>query len=274
MKTFLLSIFLATFTIFVNAQTQDSIYQSSDKMNDWGFAITPYAFLAAQSTDVNGQALRSSFSDLSSITNAGFQIITTVRYKRATLSFDGTFATLVTGAEQGPLKIDATIEQRILDFKLGYIIFDNFEFNNSKPIKGWKLEFNIGAKYWANNVTIDDQLTLKYPLIGIDTTISNSTYLPQEWWDMMIGLKTQFILNDKVNLLVNFDVGGFGIGNSSKFAYNFTYVNNFRVLNWLSVDAGFRSFYYKRTDVDETTQSDVNTTVNVLGPLLGVTIIL
>ncbi len=274
MKALLLSIILAVFTIFANAQTQDSIYQSSDKMNDWGFAITPYAFLAAQSTDVNGQALRSSFSDLSSITNAGFQIISTVRYKRATFSFDGTFATLASGIEQGPLKIDATIQQRILDFKLGYIVYDNFEFNNTRPIKGWKLEFGIGAKYWANNVTIDDQLTLELPILGIDTTISNSTYLPQKWWDMMIGLKTQFILNDRVNLLVNLDVGGFGIGNSSKFAYNFTYVNNFRVLSWLSVDAGFRNFHYKRTDFDEATQSDVNTIVNVLGPLLGVTIII
>ena len=274
MKTLLLSIVLVSFSLLANAQTPDSIYQSSDKMKDWGCSITPYALLAAQSTDVNGQALRSSFSDLSSMTNAGFQIIATVRYKRVTFSFDGTFATLGAQMEQGPLKIDATIKQRILDFKLGYIVFDNFEFSNTKPIKGWKLEVVAGAKYWANNLTIDDQLTLESPILGIDTTISNSTYLPQNWWDMMVGIKTQFILNDKVNLLVNFDVGGFGIGNSSKFAYNFTYVNNFRVLNWLSVDAGFRSFYYNRTDFDEATQSDINTKVNVLGPLLGVTIIL
>ena len=85
----------------------------------------------------------------------------------------------------------------------------------------------------------------------------------------MLGVKTKFVLSDKVMLGVNFNVGGFGIGDSSKFAYDFTYVNNFRVLNWMSVNAGFRSFSYKRVD-DKGTPDEFNTTVHVLGPFLGV----
>ncbi len=271
-KNFLLLIvFLVSFLSVVGQG--DSIYQSNNKMNDWGFVLTPYALLAAQSTDVNGEALRSSFSDLSGMTNAGFQLIASVRYKRLTMSFDGTFASLGNGIEQGPLNIDFNIKQWILDFKIGYIVYDNFKFDESKPIKGWKLELEFGGKYWANNVTIDNELTVEFPILGIDTVLSNSTYLPQKWWDLMVGMKTQFVLNDRVNLLVNLDVGGFGLGNSSKFAYNFTYINNFRVLNWLSVNAGFRNFYYKRTDANTSGDGEIATAVNVLGPLLGVTFI-
>jgi hypothetical protein len=267
----LISVFLGILS--ANGQTIDSIYQSSDKMNDWGFVLTPYALLAAQSTGVDGTELRSSFSDLSSMTSAGFQLIAAIRYKRLLMLFDGTFATLGENLEQGPLKIDYRIDQKIIDLSMGYIVYDNFEFSESKPIKGWKLEADIGAKYWANDLTIDDALTVNFPLLGIDTVLSNSTSLPQNWWDLMIGLKSQFILNDRVNLGIGLKVGGFGIGNSSTFSYNFTYVNNFRVLDWLSVNVGFRNFYYKRKDPDISGNGTIETTVNVLGPILGVSFI-
>lgn len=97
--------------------------------------------------------------------------------------------------------------------------------------------------------------------------------IPQDWWDLMIGAKTKFVLSDKFMLGVNFNVGGFGIGNSSKFAYDFVYINSFRVLDWMSVDAGFRNFSYERLD-GEGTDDELTTNVNVLGPFLGVSFIL
>jgi len=48
-------------------------YKEADKMEDWGFIITPYALLASQSTDVGGEKIRQSFKDLASLTNAGFR---------------------------------------------------------------------------------------------------------------------------------------------------------------------------------------------------------
>ena len=40
--------------------------------DEWGLSITPYAWFAAQSSDVGGEKLRQSFNDLASITNLGF----------------------------------------------------------------------------------------------------------------------------------------------------------------------------------------------------------
>ncbi len=241
-------------------------YQKSEDMKDWGFGITPYALLAAQSTDVGGEKIRQSFSDLASMTNAGFQIIATARYKKITLSFDGTFATLGGDIEQGPLEIDLIIKQRIFDMKLNYSVYENFEFKENKVINGWAIKLGMGTKYWKNNVGLDYVLTHNDKILSED-----NISIPQEWFDLMIGMNAKFILNKNVLLGVGLNIGGFGIGNSSKFAYDFTYINNFKVSKWLSVNAGFRNFRYRRIDGEGA--DEVETKVNVLGPMLGVTFI-
>ena len=265
--SFLLFLLIATIGI--------SQEKEPEKENDkWEIYFTPYALIASQSTDVGGQKIRQSFGDLASLTNAGFQIITTARYKRLFLTFDGTFATLggniTSTGDLMSYDVDLTIKQRILDFKLSYMVYNNFEIKGSDVIKGWSLEFAGGVKYWQNDVIIDYTLTAHNPLPGKDDKIvQDSEIIPQKWFDLMLGGQADFILSDKVKLVVGFNVGGFGIGNSSKFAYDFTYINSFRVLKWLSVDVGFRNFYYNRVDgegVDELT-----TKVKVIGPILGVT---
>lgn len=269
----LLVFFVGLASLF--GQEKGDKYQEVDKMDDWGFIVTPYALLASQSTDVGGEKIRQSFSDLSSLTNAGFQVIAAARYKRFILSFDGTFATLGSDySSSGNLvstDIDFTIKQRILDLKLTYTVYDNFEIKGSDVIKGWSIEVGGGGKYWSNDVGLNYKITLHKPFQE-DEIIEGSETIPQEWWDLMVGAKTKFVLSDKVMLGVNFNAGGFGIGNSSKFAYDFIYVNNFRVLDWMSVNAGFRNFYYKRID-EEGTADEFTTKVNVLGPFLGVSFI-
>ena len=66
--------------------------------------------------------------------------------------------------------------------------------------------------------------------------------------------------------------GGFGIGNSSKFAYDFTYLNAFRVSRLITINAGFRNFRYRRVDGEGA--DELETRVNVLGPFLGVSFFL
>lgn len=258
----ILVVVLLSMGTLLGEETQKD-YHEIDKMDDWGFSVTPYALLAAQSTDVEGEKLRQSFSDLSSMTNAGFQIIAAARYKKLTLSFDGTFATLGSDLSQGGLAVDVSIKQRIFDLKLSYMVYDNFKFKEGNTINGWSSDIGMGTKYWKNDVNIDYTLSF-----GDDILLQDNISLPQEWWDLMLGVRTKFVLNKKVNLGIAFNAGGFGIGNSSKFAHDFTYINNFRVLNWLSVNAGFRSFGYNRID------DEVETKVNVLGPLLGVSLFL
>jgi hypothetical protein len=57
---------------------------------NWGLAVTPYAWLAANATDVAGAKLRQSFNDLASITNVGFQSRVLARYKWVMFAADWT----------------------------------------------------------------------------------------------------------------------------------------------------------------------------------------
>jgi hypothetical protein len=65
--------------------------------------------------------------------------------------------------------------------------------------------------------------------------------------------------------------GGFGIGNASKYSWDFVYTNTFKVSKLILVTAGFRSFLYKREDGEGA--EEVDTKVHVLGPLIGVSFV-
>lgn len=240
-------------------------FNQPEQAKDWGFAITPYALLAAQSTDVGGEKIRQSFSDLSSMTNAGFQVIAGLRYKRWTAIWDGTFATLGVEEMQGPLDVDLEIVQRIQDFKLSYLVYDDFEISEGNILDGWSLEISAGGKYWKNDVDVS------YSLVINDNPILEDSFKElQEWWDLMIGVKTRFVISPKFLLSVAYNAGGFGIGDSSKFAHDFTYINSFKVHRHILVNAGFRGFRYRRVDGEG--EDELETVVSVLGPMLGVSV--
>ena len=57
---------------------------------EWGIPLTPYALFASQSTDVAGQKLRQSFTDLASLTNFGFQMKTTAYWRSVLFTVDWT----------------------------------------------------------------------------------------------------------------------------------------------------------------------------------------
>ena len=251
----LVSIMSATAT----AQINSIDLEPEEQLSDWRISLTPYAFLAAQATDVGGEKIRQSFSDLSSITNAGFQFIGSVRYKRFVVSVDGTFATLSSEIQENRLLVEMGIKQNIIDLKAGYTLFQGIKTEENRVINAWSVELLAGAKNWVNNVVID--LTIDLGALG---SIKERIREPLGWWDPMIGTRANFAISRNFLLSASLNVGGFGIGEASDFTHDFTYVNVFKVLKFMTINAGFRSFKYNRTD------DGLETTVNVLGPLLGV----
>jgi hypothetical protein len=73
--SFLLFVFLWPVAVAAQDPLEFDSATAEAYRDDWGLVLTPYAFLAAQSTDVGGTALRQSFNDLASITNLGFQAL-------------------------------------------------------------------------------------------------------------------------------------------------------------------------------------------------------
>ncbi|MCK5704509.1 MAG: hypothetical protein KAI29_25325, partial [Cyclobacteriaceae bacterium] len=179
------------------------------------FILSPYAWLAGMSTDVGGEKIRQTFNDVASLTNFGFQLNAIIMYKKWILLADGTNAHLQAGSDEGIIKIDGNIKQYILDLKLGYLVYSNISKAEDNVIRGWALEVNVGAKYWKNDLSIDYA-------IGDPPIIDGSIKEPQSWWDFMVGAKARFFLSDYVLLGIAGDIGGFGLGNSSKLSYDFS----------------------------------------------------
>ena len=248
-------------------QVTDLNFEGAESRKDWSFSLTPYALLASQSTNVGGNRITQSFGELSSLTDAGFQLIAAVRYKRFGLAMDGTWASLGSEAEQGPLLLDVRVKQKILDFRGSYVVYETFQMEDNRIIDGWSLEVLAGAKYWGNDLNVDYTV-----LLGGRPVLEGSVEEPQNWWDPMLGVRTTISLAPKVLLSSWISFGGFGIGNSSKFAYDFTYLNAFRVSRLITINAGFRNFRYRRVDGSGT--DELETRVNVLGPFLGVSFLL
>ena len=139
---------MLVFSISITAQDTESDFIKVSERKDWGFSISPYAWLAGQSADVGGEKLRQSFNDLSSLTNFGFQLAAQARYKRFILSFDGTYAIL--GADGGSdlLDVEFSLDQWIIDTKLGYLFYDDIHYKEDEVIAG----FGIGN---ASNLSWD-----------------------------------------------------------------------------------------------------------------------
>jgi hypothetical protein len=269
-KTVTLQLLLVLLVLAPCSQAQENIPIEDDYENptsDWRFIISPYAWLAGQATDVGGEKIRQSFNDVSSLANFGFQLNTVVMYKKWAFSADGTYADLGSNIEQGPLTVDVGIKQYMLDMKLGYLVLSDIEKDDVESvIRGWALEANAGAKYWQNDVTVSYKIE-----IGNPPFLEDGFTEPQAWWDLMVGVKARFILSRSVLLGISANGGGFGLGNSSKFSYDFTYLNTFKVSNLISVTAGYRTFRYKREDGEG--DDLLETKVSAFGPLLGVSFV-
>lgn len=253
-----------------NLFAQDKMPIEDDYENpksDWRFIISPYAWLAGQATDVGGDRIRQSFNDLASMTNFGFQLSATAMYKDFIFAVDGTFANLGADIEEGPLTVNLDIKQYMLDLKLGYLVYSNLNFSEDKVIRGWALELNAGAKYWKNDVSLD----YKVQINNLPPLLEGNISEPQGWWDLMIGAKSRIFFSESVLLGITGNIGGFGIGNSSKLSWDFTYTNTFKVSNLISVTAGYRTFKYNREDGDG--EEKLETAVHAFGPLLGVSLI-
>ena len=260
------ALIILLFSLSLNAQDTEADFKKVNERKPWGFSISPYAWLAGQSADVGSESLRQSFNDLSSLTNFGFQLTSQARYKRFLLSFDGTYADLGASGGSDLLQVDFTLTQWIIETKLGYLFYDDIHYNEDEVIAGWSIEGNVGAKYWRNDIGINYTLG-----IGDPPLVSGELNELQDWWDLMLGVKTRFVLSKRVLLGVGADIGGFGIGNSSKLAWDVEYYNTFRITNLINVTAGYRTFNFNRSEGEGAEL--LETRVRVYGPLLGVSFV-
>lgn len=255
------SIFLPVFCGEVRAQDPLECEDAAAGAGDWGLAITPYAWFAAQASDVNGTALRQSFNDLASITNLGLQARVIARWRRVLLTADWTYANQSSNAEIGRTAIDMSLEQHILDMKIGGKVYDS---RVAAQTGGVAISVSGGARYWDNTV---DAVTTTRPILPGGTPVVNTTATAQSWWDPVVGIALHFPVTPKVGFLVRATGGGLGIGNASSYLWDAEFVALFKLSRRLMISAGYRQFKYDRTDGSG--EDEVRQTVTVTGPAVG-----
>jgi len=232
--------------------------------DQWGLAVTPYGWLAAQSSDVDGRKLRQSFRDLASITNVGFQGRLTARYRGVILNADWTYADQSSTTGIGGSRIEMSLGQHILDLKLGALVYDS---RTPEQEGGFGLWLAAGARYWDNDV--DFTLTREPLLPGGDTTVVVEQ-TGQTWWDPVVGVLARWPVTPAVGFAARGTVGGLGIGDASDYLWDAEALATFRLGRRFLLAAGFRSFKYDRTDGEG--GEEVHQNVTVMGPMIGLAI--
>lgn len=251
-----------------NAFAQDPLELEEEitvaALEEFGLAITPYAWFAAQSSDVGGQALRQSFNDLASITNFGFQGKLIARWRWMLLTADFTYADQKSQTEIFLTSIDMELDQYILDLKLGVNVYDTRTVEQDGGMGIW---VSAGARYWDNKVVFT---TTRRPILPDGETIVVTEETGQTYWDPVLGVVMQFPVTPKVGFLVRVTGGGFGIGNASDYMWDAEFIALFRLSNRFLISAGYRQFKYDRTDGSGS--DEVRQTVTVTGPAIGLSI--
>lgn len=256
--------FLLTFAASSAALAQDPLELEPEESlvsgGDWGLAITPYAWFAANATDVGGQALRQSFNDLASITDVGFQSRLLARYRRLVFSADWTWAVQNSETGLGPVSVAFDLEQHILDLKLGGKVFDNRTPARDGGLAVWA---SGGARYWHNAV---DLVVTREPLLpGQDpeiTEVANG----QDYWDPVLGISMHWPVTPTVGFSADATGGGFGVGSASKYVWDGQAAAHFHVARRFLISTGYRIFKYNRED------DGIEQTVTVSGPFAGISI--
>lgn len=202
------------------------------RFDPWEFRITPYAWLTA----IDGTTGPIGFpADI----DAGFDDVFDVLEMAAALQFEartgrwGFMADVFyaelgnSGVLPGPLQtnVDVSFEQFLGEFVVFYRVAEseqNF------------VDLYAGVRH--NSLSIDLLATSTGTLLPIGATRSAD----KSWTDPIIGVRSQWEINDSWYLAAKGDIGGFGV--DSDFTWNIQGSVGYRFNDTVSLEVGYRYF--------------------------------
>lgn len=114
-----------------------------------------------------------------------------------------------------------------------------------------------GVRYFDVNT----DFTLNVPSVGFKTKKSAGA----SWFDAVIGVRAHTSLGDRFGLTGLADIGGFGIGNSSKLSWQLIGTLDYSFSENVIGRVGYR---YLSVDKDS---SDLSLDIDMFGPMIGLT---
>jgi hypothetical protein len=184
----------------------------------WRVTVTPYVWTAGLAGDVTDGGVTVSpdatFLDILEESDAllGFQGHLGVSRGRVTAFVDVFYLKLQVD-DLGPTRIDLTNRMRLVEFGLEYRLLDTTEASG----RGVTLDALAGGRY-------------SYLELDLDTPGVPSANRSTDWIDPIAGGRATFHVTPQLFLVVQGDVGGFGVG--SDFAWSATGLLGYRWQGW------------------------------------------
>lgn len=186
----------------------------------------------------------------------------------------------------GPVEVDATTRQLILDARLGYRVLSRsfgelrggdadddprrldldlfagaryMRFETELEVFVPPIQvpgFNVGVSVPAfPNLDLPDVEVPGVTVGGLDRDFEENV----DWVDLIVGLRTRVDLTERLWVGVRADLGGFGIGSASDFTWQAMGLLNYRLTDHWILSGGYRGLGYDREPYDLTQH----------GPILG-----
>ena len=215
----------------------------------WRFQVTPYAWMAGLSGDVQPLAraptvsTSSSFSDVLDDLEGAFFLTGSARRDRWVLFGDLTWASLSHESALAPgVAIEGKVRQRSFTAAAGYQVV-------SQP--DHRLDLLAGARAWR----IESEIAV--PARGLDASKTES------WVDPILAARLRSAWTPEWTTILHADIGGFGVGADN--TWQLVATGNYQVSDAFTLSAGYR---HLAVDRDE---SGTRIDVSMSGPLLGAT---
>jgi hypothetical protein len=238
------------------------------EFGDIRFLIGVYGWLAGVkgtvATGTEDVEIDVPVQDLASLTNSAFQFYGEVHWGKWFGGFDGTWADLGVEDEGTLLDIDISLKQRIFDIRGGRQVFSrNLDDTAGDPRDKWQrwaiVDAFVGGRYF-----------LTEPTIGLTGKISGDQRyetFKDERWDLFFGARGGYDFARRWTVVGRGDIGGFGIGNSSRFTWQLELTAGFRALRRLAIVAGYRLLSFDTIEGSGDDRSGADLLQH--GPLIG-----
>jgi len=233
----------------------------------WEFSIAPYLWLSGLEGTVAAGPVESEFdipfSDIFDVLD--FAFFGQAEARRDKLSLTGALAyiklapdharatgSVLPNAPPGSLRVDAVMDTLTVEAVAGYEVASAPIFGEGRRIA---LDLRGGFRAWWLENDVDVELDPGSPLGPFKQKFHESG----GWVDFVIGARVRAQPTEKIGLVLSGDVGGFGIGSSSKLTWSAAAFGTYQITDHWQLAAGWRGI-----DVD-------NESADVFqsGPLIG-----
>ncbi|MHC4094280.1 MAG: hypothetical protein ACYSVY_29075 [Planctomycetota bacterium] len=218
-----------------------SLALDGKRPSDWRFSVALYGWLVSIEGDVMAagvdQDIDISGDDVLDNLDGAFFFYGEARWRKLFAAFDGTWARLDTTESGTLLDLDAQVDIRLFDLRLGYEVF-RLDLEGAPPDghDPWGRQVVVdvfaGARYSSTETTVKTRF--------FDGSVARFTH-DDERWDPFFGTRIKYDLSKHWRIGLRGDVGGFGIGNSAELTWQLEGTIGFRLSPEVSILAGYRA---------------------------------